>query len=78
MPPFTHTHTRLHIVGNNATDAESAALSVNVQVNSNTLRVFLAQSLDDPIAPVDNSLLMLNAMRSARVPAELHVFQTGA
>lgn len=78
MPPFTHTHTRLHIVGNNATDAESAALSVNVQVNSNTPRVFLAQSLDDPIAPVDNSLLMLNAMRSARVPAELHVFQTGA
>ncbi|CAM2182776.1 alpha/beta hydrolase [Burkholderia cenocepacia] len=77
MPPFDHTGTRVHIVGEHPTEAESAALSVNLQVNSNTPRVFLAQALDDPISPIDNSLLMLNAMRTARVSAELHVFQTG-
>ncbi|MCA8023418.1 alpha/beta hydrolase [Burkholderia metallica] len=77
MPPFNHTRTRLHIVGEHPTEAESAELSVNLQVNSNTPRAFLAQALDDPVSPIDNSLLMLNAMRTARVPAELHVFQTG-
>ncbi|MFW2276760.1 alpha/beta hydrolase [Burkholderia orbicola] len=77
MPPFDHTRTRLHIVGEHPTEAEGAALSVNLQVSSSVPRVFLAQALDDPVSPIDNSLLMLNAMRTARVSAELHVFQTG-
>lgn len=77
MPPFDHTRTRLHIVGAHPTEADSAAMSVNLQVDTSTPPVFLAQALDDPVSPIDNSLLMLNAMRGARVPAELHVFQSG-
>ena len=39
--------------------------------------VFLAQALDDPVAPVDNSLLMFAALRRAQVPVALHLFQRG-
>lgn len=38
---------------------------------------FLAQAQDDPIAPVDNSLLMFGALRRLGVPAEMHIFAAG-
>jgi acetyl esterase/lipase len=38
---------------------------------------FLAQAADDPIAPIQNSLLMFNALKAAQIPAEMHVFQDG-
>jgi acetyl esterase/lipase len=77
MPPFDHTRTRQHIVGEQPSAADSAALSVNLQVDARTPPMFLAQALDDPVSPVDNSLLMFAALRAARVPAALHVFQRG-
>ena len=38
---------------------------------------FLAQAEDDPVSPIENSLMMFKALRSAGVDAELHVFRTG-
>jgi acetyl esterase/lipase len=77
MPPFDHTRTRLHVVGEQPGAAESAALSVNLHVDAGAPPMFLAQALDDPISPVDNTLLMFAALRAARVPGALHVFQRG-
>jgi acetyl esterase/lipase len=39
--------------------------------------MFLAQAADDPISPIDNTLIMFNALRAAHVAAEMHVFQSG-
>lgn len=69
------------VPGRDAPDGASleaaAALSVDRQVNGATPPVFLAQATDDPISPVDNSLLMYSAMRSAGRPVDLHLFQSG-
>jgi acetyl esterase/lipase len=63
------------------TDAASLqvaiALSVERHVDAASPPVFLAQATDDPISPVDNSLLMYSAMRSAGRPVDLHLFQSG-
>lgn len=77
MPPFDHTHSRREIIGLHPSEAESEAWSVERHVDPQTPPTFLAQAADDPISPVDNSLMMFGALRAAHVQAELHVFQSG-
>ncbi|WP_447577407.1 alpha/beta hydrolase [Achromobacter kerstersii] len=77
MPPFDHTHARREIVGEHPTAEQSVAYSVDHLVTAQMPPVFLAQAQDDPISPVDNSLLMFNALRRVGVPAEMHIFPQG-
>lgn len=77
MPPFDQTHARREIVGDHPTAEQSAAFSVDHLVTAQMPPVFLAQAQDDPISPVDNSLLMFNALRRVGVPAEMHIFPQG-
>ena len=77
MAPFDTTHAKKSIIGPHPAPDQRAAYSVERLVTSQMPATFLVQALDDPVAPVDNSLLMLAALRSAGVPAELHLFQAG-
>jgi len=77
MPPFDHTRSRREILGERPSVAASAAWSVERQVDTHTPPTFLAQAADDPVSPVDNSLMVFQALRAARVPAEMHIFQSG-
>ena len=77
MPPYDHTHSRRSVLGLHPTEAESVAYSVERHVDARTPPTFLAQAADDPISPVENSVMMFQALRGARVPAELHIFQSG-
>jgi acetyl esterase/lipase len=77
MPPFDNTHARREIIGLHPSATDSEARSVERLVDGQTPPTFLAQAADDPISPVDNSLMMFSALRAAHVPAELHVFQSG-
>lgn len=54
-----------------------AAYSVDEHVGENTPPVFLAHATDDPIANVDHSLRMFAAMRGAKRPVEMHIFEKG-
>ncbi|BDA86778.1 twin-arginine translocation pathway signal sequence domain protein [Aureimonas sp. SA4125] len=77
MPPVDGTRARHAILGRHPGRAEAEAFSVERLVGADTPPVFLAQSADDPVAPIDNSLMMYNALGIAGVPAALHVFATG-
>jgi acetyl esterase/lipase len=77
MPPLDHTHARREILGRHPGPAESDAYSVERHVDGHAPPMFLAQAADDPISPVDNSLMMFSALRAAGVRGELHVFQSG-
>nr|WP_065308763.1 prolyl oligopeptidase family serine peptidase [Janthinobacterium psychrotolerans] len=70
--PFDTTHAKSILLGASPAQGARDALSVETLVDGRTPPVFLAQALDDPIAPVDNSLLMLAALRRAQVPVALH------
>lgn len=53
------------------------ALNPEIRVTSQTTPTFLLQAEDDPVDPVENSLVYYAALRKAGVPAELHVFMKG-
>lgn len=77
MPPFDKTHSRLRICGRHPVGDMRQEFSVEQHVTKHTPPIFLAHALDDPIVPVDHSLLMFQALRSAGVETEMHIFQSG-
>ena len=48
-----------------------------IQVGPRTPPTFLLQAEDDPVDPVENSLVYYAALRKAGVPAEMHVYVKG-
>nr|WP_315028900.1 alpha/beta hydrolase [uncultured Chryseobacterium sp.] len=77
LPPNNNTHSFKSLLGKNPDMKYQIKLSVEKQVRTNTPITFLAQSQDDPISPVENSILMYQALKDKNVPAELHLFQSG-
>jgi acetyl esterase/lipase len=52
-------------------------LNSDIHVTAQTPPTFLVQAKDDPIDPVENSIVYHSALKKAGVPAELHVFEKG-
>lgn len=77
LPPYNKTHSFRSLMGKNPDRKDQIKLSVEKQVNGKTPVTFLAQSEDDPISPVENSILMYQALKDNKIPAELHLFQSG-
>jgi acetyl esterase/lipase len=53
------------------------ALNPDIQVSGQTPPTFLLQAEDDPVDPVENSLVYYAALRKAGVPAEMHLYAKG-
>ncbi|MGK5069477.1 alpha/beta hydrolase [Janthinobacterium sp. RT4P48] len=77
QPPFDTTHAKKELLGAHPAQAARDAMSVELQVDAQTPPAFIAQALDDPIAPLENSQLMASALHRAGVPVELHLFRHG-
>ena len=75
--PFDTTHAKKELLGAHPARAARDALSVELHVDARTPPAFIAQALDDPIAPPENSQRMASALRRAGVPVELHLFRHG-
>ncbi|GAC1685722.1 MAG: hypothetical protein NVS9B3_04020 [Gemmatimonadaceae bacterium] len=75
--PHAHAGSRTNLLGPAPTPALATLLSNEKQVTRETPPTFLVHTSDDAAVPVENSLLFYQALRSAGVPAELHVYQTG-
>jgi acetyl esterase/lipase len=63
--------------GHLAVPEENFALNPDIRVTSQTPPTFLLQAEDDPVDPVENSLVYYSALRKAGVPAELHLYVKG-
>ena len=77
QPPFDTTHAKKALLGSRPAQAARDALSVERQVDARTPPMFIAQALDDPISPPENSALMAAALRRAGVPVQLQQFRHG-
>ncbi len=75
---YAHRDSFTALLGADATDEELAYASLELQVTSKTPPVFLWQTLTDEIVPVENSLLMANALKAAGVSIEYHLIPRGA
>lgn len=63
--------------GHLAVPARNFALNPAIRVTSRTPPTFLLHAQDDPVDPVENSLVYYAALRKAGVPAEMHVYVKG-
>ena len=75
--PHAHSVSRRALLG----DAPSVELktrwSIEQQVSAGSSPTFLVHSSEDNVVPVENSLLLYQAMRRAKVPIEMHLYPKG-
>lgn len=75
--PFTHRGSRKNLLGDNPTQELVDLMSNEKQVIDKTPPTFLFHTEDDSAVPLENSLLFAAALRKAKVPYELHVYEKG-
>ena len=63
--------------GHLAVPEKRFALNPDIRVTRETPPTFLLQAEDDPVDPVENSLVYHAALRNAGVPSELHLYVKG-
>ncbi len=74
---WTHAKSRDLLLGDHPSDAEIEHRSEELHVTEDTPPTFIAHAMDDTDVPVENSLMMMNALRAAKRPVEAHLFQEG-
>lgn len=75
--PLVHAGSREKLLGFNPTEERLRYLSPELGVPADAPPTFLAHAADDATVPVGNSLLMFSALQTAKIPAEMHIFETG-
>jgi acetyl esterase/lipase len=63
--------------GHLAVPERDFALNPDIRVTSQTPPTFLLQAEDDPVDPVENSVVYHAALKTAGVPVELHLYMKG-
>jgi acetyl esterase/lipase len=73
----THGGSLRNLLGEQPDPKLVESLSNEKQVTSETPPAFLVASSADTVVPAENSVLFYLALRKAKVPAELHVYEKG-
>lgn len=66
-----------NLIGREADEKLTEALSIEKHVGAHTPKSFIWHTFADKLVPVENSLMMAQALRAAGVPFELHIFPEG-
>jgi acetyl esterase/lipase len=75
--PYTHNGSQNNLLGKDASPELIQSLSNEKQVTAETPPTFLWHTNEDSGVPPENSIHFYLALRRAKVPAELHVFERG-
>jgi acetyl esterase/lipase len=75
--PSAHGGSRRNLIGEDAPADLVDSLSNEKQVTARTPPAFLFHTEDDPAVPLENSLLFAAALRRAKVPYEMHIYEHG-
>ncbi len=74
---YTHVGSRNNLLGNDADPKLVEQFSNEKQVTAETPPTFLFHTDKDTGVPPENSVLFYLALRKAKVPAELHIYENG-
>jgi acetyl esterase/lipase len=74
---FTHKGSRRNLLGNNPEKELVENLSNERQVTPETPPTFLVHGDDDKVVLPENSIFFYLALRKAKVPAEMHIYENG-
>lgn len=75
--PFTHRGSQTNLLGKDADKALVDSMSSEKQVTAETPPTFLFHTDEDKGVPPQNSIAFYLALKTAGVPAELHIYQSG-
>jgi acetyl esterase/lipase len=75
--PYTHKGSMRNLLGDNPDPKLVESLSNELQVTEQTPPTFLFHTNGDTGVPPENSVLFYMALRKAKVPAEMHIFEKG-
>lgn len=76
-PPYAHGGSLKQLLGANPTDAQRLAVSAEQHVPADAPPTFIAAAADDKVVPVENSVLMWQALRAKKIPVEMHLQEVG-
>lgn len=75
---FAHSGSFKHLLGTAApTEEELRRYSAELNVDEKTVPAFIWHTYTDQTVPVENALLMADALRRHNIPFELHIFSEG-
>jgi acetyl esterase/lipase len=77
MGELTHGGSKRNLIGQDATADQVNLYSNEKQVDANTPPAFLVHAQDDKVVPIQNSLMMYEAITKAGAKAEMHLYQAG-
>lgn len=72
-----HAESTLLLLGKDPPMLNVVRRSPDLHVSEYTPPTFLLHAMDDPAVPLENSLIMMGALRAARRPVEAHFFEKG-
>jgi acetyl esterase/lipase len=75
--PYTHQGSKKNLIGDHPDPELAKSMSNETQVTSETPPTFLFHTNADTGVPVENSVMFYLALRQAKVPAEMHIYQNG-
>lgn len=75
--PIMHAGSRNNLIGANADSSLAKLYSNELQVTKQTPPTFLVHATDDKTVPVENSLLMYQALKDNGIPVEMHIYPYG-
>jgi len=77
VEPYTHAGSRRNLLGDDPAKDLLENLSNEKQVTPQTPPTFLIHTYEDTAVPAENSIYFYLALRRAKVPAEMHLYQKG-
>ncbi len=75
---FKHSGSMKNLLGENPSEEQKIHFSNEMQVTKDTPPTILIHSTDDTGVPVANSIVFYEALVENEVPAELHIYNSGA
>ncbi len=75
--PLTHEYSIISLLGRNSPEEELLYFSLEKQVSDKTPPTFLWQTVEDDLVPVENSMMMAQALKENGVPYAYYAFPHG-
>lgn len=75
--PYAHAGSRENLIGSAPAEMAIADWSLETMVRPDMPPIFLMHAADDAAVPVENALILYEALRQAGVAAALHIFEAG-
>ena len=75
--PHAHGGSLKALLGASPTEAQRLAVSAEHDIPADAPPTFIAAAADDKVVPMQNSLLMFQALQARKIASELHIFESG-